>query len=308
MIGKVMLVDDDRVLASFLTDQLAKDGFEVRYFTSGEDALEEVFSVRPDIIILDFVLPGINGLELCRVLRNDTRTSHLPIIMLTSRDNIEDKVAGLEAGADDYITKPFDYVELLARVKSQLRRARQEKLYNPLTGLPGNKLIEEELTKASKNNLPYAVLYVDVDNFKPYNDLYGFLRGDEVIKVLAEIVQQAVAERGNSTDFIGHIGGDDFIILTTPERVEQISSQIISRFTELVPKFYLPEHRLVRSIPGIDRQGREVKFPLMTISIAVLKSKGQPVRGAREIAALAAEGKKAAKSKPGSVWVINKMH
>lgn len=216
--NKVLVIDDDRFMVRVISDCLEKEGFAVNGAYDFNSAMDKIYSNAPDIILLDVVLPEMNGVEICRLLRNDTRTSHVPIIMLTSKVEVEDKVAGLDAGADDYITKPFDCLELIARVKTHLRRAKQEKSFNPLTELPGNILIEEEIKKRVNDvKKKFAVLYVDLDNFKAYNDVYGFLKGDEVIKFVAHILKKNINELGNPDDFIGHIGGDDFIAITTPQ-------------------------------------------------------------------------------------------
>jgi diguanylate cyclase (GGDEF)-like protein len=186
---------------------------------------------------------------------------------------VEDKVAGLEAGADDYITKPFDNLELVARVKTHLRRAKQEKSFNPLTGLPGNILIEEEIKhRVADTKRKFAVLYVDLDNFKAFNDVYGFLKGDEVIKFVAHIMNKNVKDLGNPDDFVGHIGGDDFITITTPEKLEVICRAIINQFDSTISLFYSSEDRKRGYIVTRDRTNQEIQYPFMSLSIAVVSN------------------------------------
>ncbi|HEX3033094.1 MAG TPA: response regulator [Bacillota bacterium] len=303
--NNLLIIDDDKFIVRIVKDRLAKEGFQV---TSAEDSisgLNSVYEHTPEIILLDVELPGgKNGTEICRLLRNDTRTSHVPIIMLTSRRETDDIVTGLEAGADDYMTKPFDPAELVARVKTHLRRAKQEKSFNPLTGLPGNLLIEQLIKdKVKDTETPFAVLYLDLDNFKAYNDVYGFLRGDEVLKLLAHIFEQVTKEMGNRDDFVGHIGGDDFIILTTPDKVDTLCEQYITRFDSTIPLFYSSEDRKKGYITTVDRQGAEVDFPIMTLSIAVISSDIRTLTSHWQVAEIASELKKYVKSLSGSNYV-----
>ncbi len=301
---RVLIIDDDKFMVRIIRDCLEKESFIVHGAEDFNSAMEQIYQITPDIVLLDVVLPKMNGFEICRLLRNDTRTSHIPIIMLTSKGLTEDKVAGLEAGADDYITKPFDPLELVARVKTHLRRAKQEKSFNPLTGLPGNILIEEEIKQRVEGGKKhFAVLYIDLDNFKAYNDVYGFLKGDEVIKFVAHVLDKNVKDYGNQDDFIGHIGGDDFICITTPERVDDICSNIIERFDSAIQLFYSSEDRKRGYIITKDRSQQDVVYPFMTISIAVVSNETRAIENHWHVSEIAAEMKKYAKSKNGSVFV-----
>lgn len=303
--SKVLIIDDDKFIVRIVNDRLVKEGFQVTSAMDSISGLNAVYESTPDIILLDVVLPGgKSGTEICRLLRNDTRTSHVPIIMLTSRRETNDIVLGLDAGADDYMTKPFDPVELVARIKTHLRRAKQEKSFNPLTGLPGNILIEEQIkNKVKVPSQPFAVLYLDLDNFKAYNDVYGFLKGDEVIKLLAHVLEQCTRELGNRDDFIGHIGGDDFIAVTTPDKVDSVCSQIISQFDSTIPLFYSTEDRKKGFIITHDRHGNEVSFPIVSLSIAVVTNERRSVNSHWQVAEIASELKKYAKTLTGSNYV-----
>ncbi|MDA8234153.1 MAG: response regulator [Clostridia bacterium] len=307
MANKVLIIDDDNFIVKIITDALLLEGFEVSTALDGIVGLNMIYGDAPDLILLDVIMPGMDGHEVCRMLRNDTRTSHVPILMLTSRSDTHDKVAGFDAGADDYITKPFAIPELVARVKTHIRRAKQVKSFNPLTGLPGNILIEEEIkARVTRSETLFAVMYLDLDNFKAYNDVYGFLKGDEVIKLVAHIMEQAVKELGNKDDFIGHIGGDDYIIITNPDKVENISQRIINQFDSSIPLFYNVEDRRNGYIITKNRQQVESKFPIMTISIAIVTNVHRDIYSHWEVAEIASELKKFAKMKEGSIWVIDR--
>lgn len=304
---KVLIIDDDKFMVRVISDCLESEGYEVFGADDFTAATEAIYRVTPDIILLDVVLPKMNGYEICRLLRNDTRASHVPIIMLTSRAQVEDKVEGLDAGADDYITKPFDNLELVARIKTHLRRAKQEKSFNPLTGLPGNILIEDEIKRrVGDNTRKFGVLYIDLDNFKAFNDVYGFLKGDEVIKFVAFVIEKNVKSLGNNDDFIGHIGGDDYIAVTSPDKIDLICNAIISQFDSSIPLFYSAEDRRQGYIITKDRNNIDVKYPFISMSIAVVSNDHRNVENHWQVAEIAAEMKKFAKLKPGSVFVSDR--
>jgi diguanylate cyclase (GGDEF)-like protein len=304
MAKKVMIIDDDKLLSIIVADYLTKEGYQVIIAYDSEEAIKKIYQFTPDIILLDVVLPNMDGLQFCRLLRNDTRTSHVPIIMLTSKRNVEDKVEGLDSGADDYMTKPFDLIELSARIKSHLRRAMQENTLNPLTGLPGNKLIEEEIKKVVYDRTKlFDVLYLDLDNFKAYNDAYGFLKGDEVLKLLAHIIEKTVQQHGNTSDFIGHIGGDDFIVILTSDKADLICREIISSFDSSILLLYNKTDRKNKYIVSCDRKGQRQQFPIMTLSIAVVSNRNRKIDSHWQVSHSAAELKKHAKTLPGSVYV-----
>lgn len=301
---KILIVDDDRLMRKIIEEHLEKDNLEVILAEDFNSAMDKIYLDAPDLILLDVVLPDMNGYEICRLLRNDTRTSHIPVIMLTSKGETEDKIQGLEAGADDYITKPFEPLELVARVRTNLRRAKQEKTFNPLTGLPGNILIEEEIKhEVEKEDNRFAVLYLDLDNFKAYNDVYGFFKGDEVIKFVVHVLEKNVKEFGNPDDFIGHVGGDDFIAITTPNRADDICTNIINQFDSSISLFYTADDRKKGYISTRDRSNIEKKYPIMTLSIAVVSNEQRYFDNHWIVAEVAAELKKYAKSISGSVYV-----
>ncbi|MGE5417475.1 MAG: response regulator [Acidobacteriota bacterium] len=303
MNNRVLAIDDDRVVQKIIKDYLEAEGFAVSVFKNCLEAEKEMIKELPDIILLDVVMPDMDGFDFLRQIRNNTRTSHLPVIMLTSRTEIEDKVQGLELGADDYITKPFEPLELLARVKTHIRRAKQINHYNPLTGLPGNVLIEERMEALLNGKVPFSTCYVDLDNFKAYNDVYGFLKGDEVIKLVAAIVKLSTEKHGNSDDFVGHIGGDDFVLFSSPDRVDAICQEIIDKFDSAIPLCYEQKDRDRSFITAFDREGRKRNFPIMTLSIAIVDAKGRNFKDTFQIAEIAALTKKVAKEIPRSNYI-----
>src|SRR5437867_3903224 len=193
MTESVLVVDDDPDVARFVEVNLRSAGYEVTVASNGEEALERAVELRPDLVLLDVMMPKLDGFEVAQRLRRDSRTSSTSIIMLTAKALSSDKVLGLSSGADDYIIKPFDPIELLARVKGTLRRAREMRALSPLTGLPGNIRIQEEIRRlVAEEPQSIGMLYLDLDHFKAYNDHYGFVRGDRAIQAMARLTTEVV--------------------------------------------------------------------------------------------------------------------
>lgn len=302
----ILVADDDPKVRELLRIFLEKVGYRVILAGNGTEAISMAQENVPDVILVDVMMPQMDGFEVCRQLRNDTRIGHVPILMLTSRSALGDKLSGFESGADDYVTKPFDLDELLARIRALLRRAREVSVRSPLTGLPGNRLLEEELRYRLQSGGALTLLYVDMDNFKAFNDAYGFVRGDEAIRLLARLIQESVAEKGSSDDFIGHIGGDDFAIITRPDQAEAICKTLIERFDAAIPALYDPADLEQGYLRGYDRHGVPHRFPLMTISIGVVSNVNRTFSGPDEIGRLAAEMKHLAKRVPGSAYAVDR--
>jgi len=304
MFGKKILVIDDTVLMQkIIADILRSENYNVLVAGSGEEGLLKVAQEKPDLVILDISLPGIDGFEVCKILRDNESNNLMPIIMITSHGDEEDKLKGLELGADDYIVKPFNPRELLSRVRNTLKRIDRNRLANPLTGLHGNLEIQAELIRRLTKNEIFSLIYTDLDNFKAYNDIYGFACGDSVIKLTADIITDNVDLYGSGDDFLGHIGGDDFIIITTPECVDDICKAIISDFDRKILSMYTEKDRENGYIISADRNGDVHKYPIITISIAVISNEHRYFENHTKVAEAAAEVKMRAKAIPGSVYV-----
>src|SRR3954468_14620088 len=220
MSERILVADDDRDIGRFVELNLTLEGFDVELVHDGAEALRRATENPPDLILLDVMMPGVDGVEVVRRLRAQSSTASIPVVMLTAKSLSADKVVGLTAGADDYIVKPFDTLELVARVRTTLRRTADVRSVSPLTGLPGNHRIDIEIATRSRAAAPYAVCHVDLDEFKSFNDAYGFLRGDDLLQVLAGVLEQAAAAAGEPAPFVGHVGGDDFVMVCTPDQAE----------------------------------------------------------------------------------------
>lgn len=300
---KILVIDDTELMVKLTTDVLTKHGYEVVSANNGVDGIKMVASEKPDLVLLDVVMPGIDGFEVCKLLRKDESNNLIPIIMLTAQRNEEDKLAGLELGADDYITKPFNPRELVSRVRNTLLRIDRNRLANPLTGLPGNTEIQSEINYRIAKEMIFSVIYLDVDNFKAYNDAYGFSHGDRAIKLIADILLDNVRTFGGKNDFIGHIGGDDFVVISDPNHADALCENIIKEFDERVPELYSDVDRRAGFISTANRVGEIIQYPIMTLSIAVVSNEHRVLRNHLEVGEIAAELKKKAKSIVGSVYL-----
>lgn len=299
---KILVVDDSTFFAKVINNALTQDGYEVVWAQCGEAGLRLVREEKPDLVLLDVVMPDINGFEVCRILRAAESNNLMPIIMLTSQDDHKDMLIGLDLGADDYVIKPFDNRELLCRVKNTLKRIDRNRNASPLTGLPGNLQIMRELDYRIEKSIPFAAIYADLDNFKAYNDAYGFLKGDVAIKLTADILSdEAVICDVNA--FIGHIGGDDFMIIVSPEYTDTVCSGIIEKFDRRISALYVDEDLQRGHIVTYNRQGAETLYPIMSISLAVVTNECKTFSSYLEVSDIAAELKTKAKSMSGSVCV-----
>jgi diguanylate cyclase (GGDEF)-like protein len=302
----VLVADDDQDVLRFVEVNLRLEGFEVETVTDGEAALAAAFDRLPDLILLDVMMPRLDGFEVCQRLRGDLRTKHISVIMLTARSLSADKVVGLTGGADDYIIKPFDPVELVARVKSALRRAREMRNVNPLTQLPGNVQVQEEVMRRASGEKPFALMYIDLDNFKAFNDGYGFLRGDEAIKLLAKCAGTAIEQHGGDDVFFGHIGGDDLVAVVDPEVAETVAKDLIQRWDAGVKSLYEPGDVAKGYVEVLDRQKKAHRYPLMTVSVGVATNAHRPIGTHWEASEIATEMKQFAKREPRSSFAIDR--
>jgi len=305
---RVLVVDDDRNLRKIITTNLELAGFSVEAAADGPEALSLIEAMQPDIVLLDLMMPHMDGYEVAKRIRNHQNPSiaNVPIIILTAKSETEDKLRGFEAGADDYITKPFGPQELLARVRAKIRRVEVDSSLSPLTRLPGNLAIEAELRRRIETREAFSVIYLDLDNFKAFNDVYGFTHGDEAIQLLARITVDIVRRRGTMNDFVGHIGGDDFIVVTTPDRAEEVAKEIIVDFDRDIRNLYSAKDLRAGYIETRDRRGALNRFPIMTLSMAIVTNDREQLSNYAQVGEAAAELKRYAKSIAGSVYVKDK--
>jgi PleD family two-component response regulator len=300
---RILIAEDEVHLREILRFQLEGAGYEVLEAHDGRQALELALAERPDLVLLDVMMPHIDGYEVCRRLRASFETRTVPVVMLTAKSEAADKVTGLQGGANDYVTKPWEQRELLLRVRNMLEWSRQQRAMSPLTGLPGNLTIQDEITRRIGSEEPFALLQLDIDFFKAFNDRYGYARGDAGIQRLAAILMEVSGRNGGYENFVGHIGGDDFVILTTPDRAEPIGREIIGRFDEAVRELYDPADLANGYVEVPNRRHVPERFPLMSLTVALVRTDQLPVTHVGQLIDIAQELKARGKGISGSVLV-----
>jgi diguanylate cyclase (GGDEF)-like protein len=303
----ILIAEPDREIATGLELDLAVEGWDVHVVHDGLDALDQARKLQPALVVVDESLPGLDGVELCASLRRDVRTVNSAVILLGEDAGPAEKLRGFAAGADDYVVKPFDPAELVARVRSVLRRANQMRDLSPLTHLPGNFRIASELERlVTRPEAEFAVLYADLNEFKAFNDYYGFLRGDEVIKFTARILLEALSTHPGEPSFAGHVGGDDFVLLCEPELAEPLCADIVIRFDRGVRELYDPDDAAAGHIEVADRRGNLHRFGLTSVAIGVATTTQRPIRTQWEASVIATEMKAHAKRHGRSAYEVDR--
>jgi PleD family two-component response regulator len=289
--ARLLVVEDDIDIGNMLKIYFSGMDFDVDVAVRGSDALEKTKHVLPHLIVLDIMLPDIDGYEVCRNLRTNMRTSHIPVIFLTQKDERSDKLQGLELGADDYITKPFDIEELKLRVQGAIRRSERESLTDPRSGRPAGRLIEEQLRRIIREK-NWALLDTGVRHFDAFRDVYGFVAGDDVVRFTSMLIGEVADELGSTSDFIGHAGGDNFIIITAESKAEAIKARLKERFDQEVQTHYNFIDRQQGFVNAPAPDGTTVKVPFMTMSVGVVSPSAHAFADIREITELAAEARR----------------
>jgi len=303
---KLLLADDDKAFHGLITRLFEGRGWEVSTAEDGVAALEQISSLRPDVIVLDLNMPRMGGRELLAELRRNPGTAFIPVIIISGDSGPEEQAAEFNLGADDFVAKPFEAKELTARIEGAVRRARRLLAANPLTFLPGGPAIEDEAFSRIRAGGPLAFFYLDIDNFKAYNDNYGYLNGDGAIRLAARVLTEVQSAFTGEDIFVGHIGGDDFVLMCDPARAEEVASSIVLKFDAAAAGLYGQEDRARGSIVARDRAGNVREFPLMTLTIAIATNENRTLEHYAKMADITAEIKKHLKGRPaggGSAWL-----
>lgn len=306
MSERILVVDDDEDIVRVVKINLELEGFEVTTAGDGLEAVEAAIAAPPDLVLMDIMMPRMDGLTALRKMRSHPSLAGTSIVLLTARGLTEDRVEGLELGADDYVTKPFDVEELVARSKAVLRRTKAARDTSPLTGLPGNFRIGIELESRIASGKSFALVHCDLDNFKAYNDHYGFMRGDLVIKFSAEVLAAAVDDVEDDAGFVGHVGGDDFVVIVEGSVAEAFCKAVVERFDDGVLDYYDTADALRGYIEVTDRRGERYAFPMVSMSMGVVSNITRPIASQWEASAIAVEMKEFAKKQPGSSYKIDR--
>lgn len=283
--GRILVVEDDFDIADMLRIFFVGQEFEVEVASRGSEALTMCRRQLPDLIVLDIMLPDMDGYAVCRDLRTTTRTRHIPIIFLTQRDERSDRIAGLELGADDYITKPFDIEELILRVRRAIQTYKHNNMTDPRTGLPSGRLIEEELLGLMRSDEKWSLSLIGIDNLSDFSNAYGFVASDEVLRFTAMLINDEVDQHGSLDDFVGHTGGDSFVLISRSVDPSELIDKIKTRFTNSIESHY--------NFMDIERGGIEKPngsiAPLMKLSVGKVSTDTHTFSDIREVTELAAE-------------------
>ena len=304
-VPRVLVVDDDAGIRQVLTTLLSEEGFQISTAPNGQEGLARAVESPPDVILLDVMMPGMDGLEVCRQLRSHPKTRYVCILLVTAKAASTDKVAGLRAGADDFVTKPFDPDELIERIHTSLRRARDMASLNPLTRLPGNQEIKRSIESNLGLGKDFSLMHLDIDNFKGFNDYYGLQRGDAAIRLLGDCLIAATEDIEGGA-FVGHTGGDDMVVIADPEVAEAIAQDVIERWDRSVVDLYDTEDVEQGFIEGIDRNGRRRRFPLMALSIGVASTVKREPMTQWQISDIASSMKNIAKRNLTSTYELDR--
>lgn len=282
--NRILMVEDDLGVAGTLEGYFKQQGYQVDHVIQGKEALDYCSRQLPDIVLLDTTLPDIDGYTVCRELRAATRTSLLPIVFLTEERSLEDRVAGLEAGANDYVVKPFDIDELHLRIKAAIRAHQHFSMTDPQTNLPSGRLIEEQLRKLVGAS-DWTLLYIGVDHVAPFNTEYGFVAGDEALRFAGSVIQDTVTQFGTLDDFVGRASNEVFLVITRSSGVEIMVDELRERFGAGVQLYYKAEHREQGGIAQSDG----ALAPVMSFSIGIVSDEDGPFYDIQEITQAAAK-------------------
>jgi len=300
----ILVVEGEGVITESIQGHLAKEVCQAVTVLNDEDAVQFALREMPSLIILNVMQPAFDVYQVIQQLRDQPKCMHIPIILLSPHSSVVEKVHAYELGVDSYIAKPFSIDELLVHVRCHLRRLQQTTL-SPLTQLPGGLQLERAIHYKLYGSEPWSVLYLDLDNFKAFNDTYGFLAGNDMILLVGHICQRVVCVYGNADDFVGHIGGDDFVIVTTPEREKALCRHILTRFKEESVVLYRQEDLQRGAIRGVDREGQPFEFPLVSLSIGVVSDRFHCIHTINDISVLTAEAKRRAKQSSDNLSLIS---
>ena len=305
MVQEIYIIDDDD--SSILVfRELFKDDKEYKFISVKSEQIDVALRNIPAIIIINEDAIEVDVIELCKKIRNDDDNSITPVIVVSSDGDKQHRIDILKQSIEYYIKKPVNEKYLYYTVKNLNRLMNINRRISPLTGLPGNVQIHAELKKRLSNKEDFCVLYLDLDNFKAYNDVYGFLKGDQIIKFTADVITSSVHDAYQEGTFVGHIGGDDFVAIVPGTNCERLCQTIISQFDSRVLSFFTPEDAKKGYIEVPNRKGIIEQFPLTSISIGVVVANTNRFYNILEIGEVGAQVKHAAKSVVGSSYAIDK--
>ncbi len=306
-VNKVLIVSEDLELRGVMEFCLDGWGYEVFFERHDKADILRISRIAPDVVVIDAHSADRGRLEICDMLKTDLSTAYIPVIILIDKRHLRMELLKLQQGVDDYLIKPPDPLDLRMRIEMALKRSQHSFYANPLTGLPGGIVIENTLKERLESGNTFVAGQVDIDNFKSFNDRYGYIQGDRVIMQTAYMLNTSIKRWGNRNDFIGHIGGDDFVLVTTPEKYNDICENFVCMFDTITPFHYSAEDRARKHIVAKDRSNKTKKMPLMSVTIAlVMKNSSKEVTSLIELNERMAEVKQYLKKIPGSKYMADR--
>jgi PleD family two-component response regulator len=267
MQGRILFIDDEPEILKAVKFYLEDEDFEVHIAEEGNRAIELAESIQPDLIILDVMMPVMDGIQVCRLLRSRTRTRLIPIIFLTARESVEDKIKGLEAGGVDYITKPFNNQELMARVKAHIRSSKEELSSHPVTGLPGAPSIERDVNRRLQEGEIFTAVFAGIEHFRAYREAYGISRGDKLLLFVSRLLEEAVSGPLKERGFLGQPSYEEFFFLCPNEQARSVCELVIERFEEERLEYYLEQHRQLGELTYYDYRGDLIRAPYVNLAL-----------------------------------------
>ncbi len=286
--GRILVVEDEFDIANMLKIYFNSQGYEVDIASRGTEALEMTRKRLPNLILLDIMMPDMDGYEVCRRLRTTNRTKHIPIIFLTQKDDRSDKIAGLELGADDFVTKPFDIEELKLRVNNTIRLSQENNQRDPRTGLPAGKMIEEQLRGLMRRE-DWTYLDIKIDHFDGFKEKYGFVAANELMRAMRVLLAEVLESHGTNDDFVGHPGSENFVVISTIAAAPAIANTLRQRFTVEAERHYSFEDK---EAGGIQIEGKLQPFMRLAVG-SVSPQQGAWISDIREITEMGAEARRA---------------
>lgn len=304
MSKKLIVIVQDTNIREKIREKLSSLDYEIHYFSDTKQAVDLIYEEIPDIIIIESPDRACMENSLINQIKNDPLFVSMVVITVVhdrfTCDNWDKLII------DDYIRVENLDEDLKLRVELTLKRLERVMATNPLTKLPGNLVIQREIQKRLDKGEIFALAYADLDNFKPFNDKYGFSRGDEVIKILGRIIMNIVKSEQPIGSFIGHIGGDDFVYIMSPELIENATIKIIDVFENLIKNFYDVEDLRKGFIESVNRKDEKQSFPLMSVSVGITSNKFRNFKHFSEMAETASSMKAVAKKQKNLRYAIDR--
>jgi diguanylate cyclase (GGDEF)-like protein len=299
----ILLIDSDPAAPRTLADPLRQCDYQVVHTRSAREGMEKIYESSPDLILLARRLPDMDGLLLCAELKNDLAFRHIPLILIDFEPLLEGELAARESGADDYLNTPVDIRELDGRIQQILHQGTVGFNCHPVSGLPGYDAVYRKVQETLEKGRPFAICFLDIHEFRHFNRRYGYARGDELLRTISRRVVEVLQADNRYLDFFGHLGADDFVLVTDPDRAEDLCSKIVERFEESIPDFYEPVDLQRGYILTKKRDGKESSHERLFLSIAIITHEaGRPGHVAR-IVEQGSELLAVAKKQRKSLWV-----